>query len=227
MNLCFIDVETTGTDPVKNGIIQISGQLIVDEKLGEPFDFKVRPYPGDIIEDAALSVSGAKREQLVMPVGASGDQIAAWELETPYKDPIRTRGKLLDVLGEHVNKFDRTSKYWFVAYNASFDYQFLRQWFEKAGDKYFGSWFWWPALDVAVIAALAIGDGRAKMRDFKLATVAGTLGLDLDPTRLHDAAYDIEVTRHVFSAAIETYGKLAAASAFVCHILDERKLKEN
>ena len=33
---------------------------------------------------------------------------------------------------------------------ASFDNQFLRQWFADNGDQYFGSWFWPNTLDVYI-----------------------------------------------------------------------------
>lgn len=43
MKLLLFDLETTGTDAVKNGIHQISGKIIINGEVKETFDFKVRP----------------------------------------------------------------------------------------------------------------------------------------------------------------------------------------
>jgi DNA polymerase-3 subunit epsilon len=45
MKLFFFDLETTGVNPGKNGIHQISGEIVIDGKTMERFDFKVQPNP--------------------------------------------------------------------------------------------------------------------------------------------------------------------------------------
>lgn len=59
MKLLFYDLETTGTNPGRNGIHQISGQIVIDNEVKESFDFHVRPNPKATIEDEALKVAGA------------------------------------------------------------------------------------------------------------------------------------------------------------------------
>ena len=54
MKLLFFDLETTGTNPARNGIHQISGQIVIDGKKVEDFDFHVQPNPKAQIEEAAL-----------------------------------------------------------------------------------------------------------------------------------------------------------------------------
>lgn len=39
MKLVLFDLETTGTDCVKNGIHQISGKIIINGEVKETFDF--------------------------------------------------------------------------------------------------------------------------------------------------------------------------------------------
>ena len=41
---------------------------------------------------------------------------------------------------------------------------------------------------------------RHLMKDFKQETVARTLGIELDSSKLHDAAYDIWLTRQIYEA---------------------------
>ena len=63
--LFFYDLETTGTNPGRHGIHQISGEIVIDGKTVETFDYKVQPNPKAQIEDAALEVGGVTREQIM------------------------------------------------------------------------------------------------------------------------------------------------------------------
>ena len=42
MKILFFDLETTGTNPGRHGIHQISGQVVVDGETKEEFNFFVR-----------------------------------------------------------------------------------------------------------------------------------------------------------------------------------------
>ena len=86
--------------------------------------------------------------------------------------------------------------------NATFDNQFLRGFFLQNGDVYFGSWFWANSIDVMVLASAYLATRRPDMENFKLSTVARTLGVDVQSASLHDAMYDIELTKAVFDIVI-------------------------
>jgi hypothetical protein len=71
MKYIFLDTETTGTDPVKNGIIQLSGiitdcntkdGMIMGPRSEETFDLKMQPFPADVIEDLVL-VAAHRRDR--------------------------------------------------------------------------------------------------------------------------------------------------------------------
>ena len=183
MKLLFFDLETTGTNPGRNGIHQISGQIVIDGKHVQDFDFHVRPNPKAVIEDAALNVGGVTREQVLAypPMG----QV--------YKEFVA-------MLDKYVDKYNKKDKFFLVGYNnAAFDNQFLRGFFLQNGDNYFGSYFWSNSIDVMVIASAYIADRRADMENFKLSTVAKFLGVSVSDDSLHNALYDIELTRAVYS----------------------------
>ena len=181
--LLFFDIETTGVKFWKNGIHQISGCVEIDGEVKEYFDFKVAPNPSAIIEQEALDVSGVTIEQI-----------------QAYEQMGFVHGKICGLLSKYVGKFDKRDKFFLVGYNnASFDNQFLRAFFEQCNDKYFGSWFWSSSLDVMVLAAQHLKNVRHNMIDFKLKTVAKELGIVIDETRLHDAEYDIDITRQIYS----------------------------
>ena len=180
--LFFYDLETTGTNPGRNGIHQISGEIEIDGKTVETFDFKVQPNPKAIIEDAALAVGEVTREQIMA-----------------YPPMGQVYTQLVGMLGKYVDKFNKADKFHLVGYNnRGFDDNFFRGFFLQNGDKYFGSWFWADSIDVLVLASTFLADRRAELRDFKLATVADFLGIDTTAGKLHDASFDIFVTKAVF-----------------------------
>lgn len=202
MKVCYVDVETTGVDPVKNGIIQLSGIIEIVGKSDEPFNFKVLPLPKDEIDEKALAVSGVSKSDLIEP---------------DYTPAPLIKKQFLDLLRKHVDKFNRHDKFLFIGYNARFDSDFIRQWLSKMGDKYYGSWFWFPPIDVMNQAAVQLADKRSEMPNFKLMTVAKTLGIEIDEEKLHDAFYDIKVTRQLYEKLIlpaEIYDKVLSEGRY-------------
>lgn len=186
MKLLFFDLETTGTNPGKNGIHQISGEVVIDGKTMERFDFKVQPNPKCVIEDQALAVANVAREQVMA-----------------YPPMFEVYKQVVAMLGKYVDKFDKKDKFFLVGFNnASFDNQFLRGFFMQNGDQYFGSWFWSNSIDVMVLASAHLATRRHEMENFKLATVAKFLGVNVNDASLHNAEYDIFLTKAIYDIVI-------------------------
>lgn len=187
MKLFFYDLETTGTNPGKNGIHQISGEIVIDGEVKESFDYKVQPNPKAIIEQAALDVAGVTKEQIMS-----------------YPTMGEVYSKLVAMLGKYVDKYNKHDKFHLVGYNnRGFDDNFFRGFFLQNGDNYFGSWFWSDSIDVLVLASTFLAPRRAELTNFKLATVADFMGIDTNAGKLHDASFDIYVTRQIFDALIK------------------------
>lgn len=53
-------------------------------------------------------------------------------------------------------------------------------------------------MDVYVMVTPFLMGVRNDMENFKLMTVARTMGIEIDENKLHDATYDIELTRDIF-----------------------------
>jgi len=73
----------------------------------------------------------------------------------------------------------------------------MRSWFEKCGDKYFGSFFYFPPLDIMNIAIWNLIRKRRTLPNFKLETVANHLGVTAEGD-FHDAMKDILITKNIF-----------------------------
>lgn len=182
---CFIDTETTGLDPKANGILEIAGIIETDNST-EEFLIECSPFKDDVVDKKALEVNRVSEKGLFK--------------RTPPKDAYRD---FTNILSKYVNRYKKQDKFFFFAYNAKFDFDFLRAWFYKNDDKYFGSWFFYPAIDVAVLAAMYLRDERSRMINFKQTTVAPVLGIDIDESKAHGALYDTRVMKAIFDKVTE------------------------
>ena len=184
--LFFYDLETTGTRYWKNGIHQISGAIMIDGEIKEKFNFKVKPHEKALIEDEALAVGGVTREIV--------------EKYPPMREIYNT---IIKMLSKYVDKYNKADKFYLVGYNnASFDNQFFRAFFTQNNDMYFGSWFWADTHDVMVFASNYLRMKRTQMVDFKLKSVAKAVGIEVDEEKLHDAAYDIDLTMQIYDRVV-------------------------
>ena len=188
--ILYFDTETTGLIPTQHGIHQLSFMIEIDGEVVKEADVKIQPFENDIIVEDALKVSGVTKEQI---------------FQAPYLPPTTVYSKLVATLALYVDKYKKDDKFFLCGYNSqSFDSPHLRSFFEKNGDKYFGSWFWSANLDVMVLAAQHLIKERPSMKDFQLNTVAATMGIEVDETKLHDAKYDLELTRLIYKQICKT-----------------------
>jgi DNA polymerase III subunit epsilon len=180
MKLFYCDVETGGTDCSVHALLQLAYLIEIDGKIITEGNTLVRPGPKDVIVSKALEVNGLNEKEL---------------RNAPTSNEVYNG--LIKDLAIYVNKYDAQDKFFFIAYNAAFDYGFVRTLFERNGDKYFNSWFWHPYIDVMTLAANKLINQRSTLSNFKLATVANALEVDTKG-RLHDALYDIKITKQLY-----------------------------
>lgn len=184
MKLFFVDLETTGVDRSKHGVHQISGSIVIDGTIVDEFDFKVRPKPSALIDVKALETCNVTFEQI-----------------NAYPEMLEVYKKLFDILIKHVDIDDPDDRYFIVGYNCQkFDSGHLASWFQNCNALHvFKKVFWLGStIDAMILAANHIGNNRKELENFKLATVAKYLGIDVDTSKLHDAEYDIWLTIEVY-----------------------------
>ena len=196
----FVDVETTGTSPERHGLTQLSGCVQVGDDVKEYFDYFIRPFREDVIEEEALKVTGFDRRQFL----PENDPNCLKVDGQVFADPFETFASFKELLARYVDPYNKSDKLQFVGYNShSFDMPFLRRFWEKNNDRFFGSWFWYPGLDVMLIWAQLLKDERGQLPNFKLATVAKHCGIEVEEDRLHDSRYDIDLTRELWLLACD------------------------
>lgn len=64
MKLIYIDVETTGIAFPQSGLIQLAGAIEIEGQKPQTFQYHVKPFPNDIIDEEALSINGITREEM-------------------------------------------------------------------------------------------------------------------------------------------------------------------
>lgn len=193
MKYLFFDLETTGFGFDKCSIIQLGAIVInIDDKLNmkpiEAINLKMCPDYGKLIDQRSLEITGYSIEDL------AGFQ--------PQADAFE---KFIKFLDKHVDRFNKIDKIMLVGFNSlHFDIDFLRQWFSDNGNKFFGAYFWSNSIDVLSEASRYLTNYRPAMLNFKLGTVAKTLGIETNENELHDGLYDVKITFKIFNKIIKS-----------------------
>ena len=187
----FIDTETTGTDPVKNDIITMSGIIVINEEIKETFDYKIKPFDMESIDIKALDVNKIKVEDLVN-----------------FEDPRLVFKKFTSLLGKYVDQYNKKDKFLFYGFKSSFDSDMVRNFFLKNDSKFYGSYFHNPSIDVMQIANFYLTENnkRDQLDKFKLIDVANYFGINTKDKELHTSMDDIMITYDLYMK-IKTYFK--------------------
>ena len=180
MKLIFLDCETGGLNKSKDALLQLSGIVEIDGVVKEDFDYYINPEGKNVSEDALR----VQNRDLSFFAGADSSKVVYRAFTT--------------MLSHYVNKFDKRDKFTLIGYNAAFDDGFLRQFFKDNGDNYYGSYFHWPALDVAQIAMWEFLDARDQFENFKLSTLYQFCFPNAEVSGVHDANFDVKITREIF-----------------------------
>ncbi len=191
MKVCYFDVETTGLDPVTNGIVQLAMILEKDGEVLAEKEWKVAPLAVDVIEPSALKVNKLTVSEI-----------------TAFPMPSLVIEEVKRFLGKAVDQYAKVDKLTSVAYNGKCDMDFLKSWFEKVGqvtgkNNWFGSFFNYRLVDpLAIIYGMRYAGLMPELKNFKLVTVCEHFGIDLGEAA-HDALADIQATKALLKRLYE------------------------
>ncbi len=175
--ILHFDVETTGVDAVKNDVIQFAAIIEVEGSVVEEFEIKMQPHSYDNISPKAIETHGITIEKMKR-----------------FEDPCVAWAKITALFGRHIDKYNKSDKFFPAGYNCHFDLDFVNQLSKKCGDKYFGSWMNWRFLDPLPMLYIKFFQGEIDLPDYKLETVCKYYDIDI---KAHDALSDIRATREV------------------------------
>jgi len=179
MNLLWLDCETTGFSPQKNGLIQVAGVITVDGEEVDRFDLKARPFQTDNIQQAALNVSGTTMEDLLS-----------------YPDPRETLEDFIEILDRWIDPEDPEEFLIPCGFKVGFDVRFMKAFFEKCHSPMFGNYITEePIFDIHPLAKNYFVGKEEKPENYKLSTLADWFELDF---KAHDAFEDITISMDIF-----------------------------
>ncbi len=174
-NLAFVDVETTGFDPIKHEIIEL-GAVIAKQVPGDDgrgcnleiiheLEYKIKPRRLETADPGALRVNGYNE----------GDWLFAADLE--------------QVMTDFANK---TAGATFVAHNMAFDLRFIEEAFKEAG---VDNKMHYAKLDTISIAFARLYH-EDKAQTFSLGALSEMLGVT--NSKAHTALADARATMEVY-----------------------------
>ena len=178
----WVDLETTGVDVRKNDIHHIAIQVEIEGMVVEELDIRSRPNPKAKIEPKALEVGGVTLDEI-----------------NAYPPSVEAYKQITGLLNAYVDRYNPKDKFHLGGYNnRQFDDPFLRAWFQRHGDQFFGAYFWSDSIDVLVLASQHLITQRHRMPSFKLKDVAAWLDIAVDENALHNANYDLHLTTEIY-----------------------------
>lgn len=177
LRIIWLDVETTGLDRVRNGIIQIAGIVEIGGEAVESFNLSMNPVKE--IDAGAEAIHGI-----------SSAEIAGYPAR---EETYRSFTALLD---QHVDVARPETRLKPGGYNVSFDLGFLEQWFLEMGGASIYAYLTRDTIDPSAMMKAYQGYlGKKRLPSWGLRGVASRLGVDLG--RNHDALEDIRFTREL------------------------------
>lgn len=203
MKVFWFDCETSGINPIDNGIIQLAYIVEIDGvemETGQLFS----NCKGKKIERSALNINGFTEK----------------EIKT-FPDPKEMYKALKNIFKNHVNEIDKFDKFVVGGYNIDFDRKFLMQLFLNYEDKTFGSWFAYGNIDPSQIIRFLEYCGKPFMAKAKLVNIASYYGISVK--NAHDAVADIRMTIEVVRAIQREVLALSVSGIFTASP-DKKKL---
>ncbi len=186
MRYVFIDVETTGLDYKENGIFELS-YIIYDTEEKKDLvckTLKMKLFPGQKFSNDIHLLFKTTPQELRESI-----------MSNP--EPERAYSEFISDLTKYQLKGD---KYFVVGYNyLGFDDKFVREFFRlnNAGNLY-QKLFWWPPIDVSVLAMEMFKEHRAKFENFKQITIARFMGIPTPFADSHNSMEDVQITKKMY-----------------------------
>lgn len=185
VKILWTDLETTGRNHRHHGATEIAAIAEIDGEIRDEIDIRVCPWPGAEIEQEALEVTGKTEGELLL-----------------YAPEQQAFQKLYEFLEQFIDPYDSNDKFWFGAFNQTFDVDFLSRFWERneSEKQWIGSYInRRPNLDPRVLATTLVFKGEMdEPENFKLSTLCEHSGLEISNDETHSGLYDARKCRELF-----------------------------
>ena len=163
MKIAYIDCQTTGTNAWKHDIIQLSIIIEIDSIVVSERTWRIKPYNMNTIEKEALRINQTTIEELEQ-----------------HPDGMIVLTDIIEELKKFISPYDTRDKLYPAGHNVRFDRDFLKAFFTKHNNKYFGSFFWYKDICLLNIMYWLEYMNHIDLDNYKLGTICEYLDVDLD-----------------------------------------------
>jgi ribonuclease T len=183
-----VDVETGGFNAATDALLEIAATTIAMDEQGFLYPdhthfFRVEPFEGANIEQAALEFTGIKLDHPLRM--AVSEEHALTEIFRGLRKSIKANGCKRAIL---------------VGHNSSFDLGFLNAAVNRTGLKR-NPFHPFSSFDTATLAGLAYGQTV-------LAKACQAAGIEFDGREAHSARYDTEKTAELFCGIVNRWREM-------------------
>ena len=194
----WLDLETTGLDAAKHGIIQIAMLMEIDDKIEGELLIDIQPFSEDILNikdiefeygDIAF-IDKIKVDDIIESSGIKMIDIIQKHIKS--KEAYQ---KIIKFLDGYISRFDKLDKAFLGGYNVQFDRGFISAFFKKNGDYYLGSYLNWKLLDPLYLLWQMDADGFISLENYKLETTCNHFGIEISA---HNALSDVKATYELY-----------------------------
>lgn len=195
INYLWLDVETTGLDPVKNDVIQLAAIPVINgQRQDITFNEYCQPFDWNTVDDGALRVNNITREQLAT-----------------FQSPTQMIAKLVKFAKQFNVKFT------IAGYNVQFDKDFLASAFKKADlESEFTAIFNSDIRDTYKKAKKL--KSQLNTQNLKLGTLCKHFDIEINA---HDALSDISGTMDLDKILSEMLGDVEIHDHIIEHVVDD------
>lgn len=189
-----VDVETGGFNSATDALLEIAATTIAMDESGFLYPdhthfFRIEPFEGANIEQAALEFTGIKLDHPLRM--AVSEEHALGEIFKGLRKSIKSAGCKRAIL---------------VGHNSSFDLGFLNAAVARCGIKR-NPFHPFSSFDTATLAGLAYGQTV-------LAKACQAAGIEFDGKEAHSARYDTEKTAELFCGIVNRWKEMGGWDEF-------------
>jgi len=199
MNILFFDLETTGLDPKRHGIVEVAAQLYSNGELVDTF------FQAIDLED--LVTRGRKVDMSAMKVNGitfynQKERCVQRNINFVGKEDVVLRNFADWLVGATLKVEGKT---YVAGQNIGFDIGFIKQAFANHDIEGWDSAVSYRTIDTSGISRFLIDAGAIRVSDnvqagSGLAKIALSLGIEIRDRTLHTALEDVKLTAEVYFA---------------------------
>lgn len=185
MKKFFVGLQTSGFNAAKSGILQMSCMIDIDNTIVDMFTINCEPFEGD-----------EYLPEVMKSLNLDWDELFE---DSSRCMPVYAYNEIMVRVRAYLNGSRGLDKFHFIGYNSyGCEVAFMRSFFIKNGNHNFYDYFWYPPIDLSLIATFILENNRNRLADMGLHTLAHFFGFKVEMDKIFDATYRVTLVRSLY-----------------------------